>query len=479
MHTNVFKRQVVMNIFKLLDLAMLGSVFFITMAIMIHPFSIKTLVAFIDMRVSLPNVLFLIIYGIICHIVFSLYGMYDSHRLGGFFREIGSILKVVAICTAVLFAGDLLFPMRMTTSRFTSIFGIVLFVVFALNRIILRTFLAILRVQGRNLRYALIIGKNKRSKEFAKKLMLNTKLGYRFNGFIDVHHSVNSNLADDRACDLDGFQEYVRNNIVDEIFLFLPIKSFYSELNRIITICEEQGIIVRMQPDIFELRFARARVEQLGQDSMLTLYTGNMNHGSILVKEAIDIFAAFILIILTSPIMLIAALLVKISSPGPVFFLQERMGLHKRKFKIIKFRTMYRDAEQRLDEFAHLNEMGSKGAFKIKNDPRITPIGKILRVLSIDEFPQFFNILKGDMSLIGPRPLTIRDFNGFEIDHQRRRFSVKPGLSCLWQISGRSNISFDEWMALDMEYIDNWSLGLDMKIFFKTIFTVLKAEGAH
>jgi exopolysaccharide biosynthesis polyprenyl glycosylphosphotransferase len=309
--------------------------------------------------------------------------------------------------------------------------------------------------------------------------MLNPKLGYRFNGFIDVHHSANSNLADDRVCDLDGFQEYVRNNIVDEIFLFLPIKSFYDELSKVIAICEEQGIIVRMQPDIFELRFAKARVEQIGWDTMLTLYTGNMNRGSILVKEIFDVVAAFILIILTSPVMLIAALLVKLSSPGPVFFLQERMGLHKRKFKIIKFRTMYRDAEQRIEEFAHLNEMGTNGAFKIKNDPRITPVGKILRALSIDELPQFFNILKGEMSLIGPRPLTVRDFKGFEIDQQRRRFSVKPGLTCLWQISGRSNISFDEWMALDMEYIDNWSLGLDIKIFFKTIFTVLKAEGAH
>jgi exopolysaccharide biosynthesis polyprenyl glycosylphosphotransferase len=309
--------------------------------------------------------------------------------------------------------------------------------------------------------------------------MLNTKLGYRFNGFIDVQQSEKCNLADDRACDLNGFQEYVRNNIVDEIFLFLPIKSFYNELSKIITICEEQGIVVRMQPDIFELRFAKARVEQIGYDSMLTLYTGNMNRGSILVKEIFDIVAAIFLIILTSPVMLIAALLIKLSSPGSIFFMQERMGLHKRKFKIIKFRTMYRDAEQRIEEFAHLNETGAKGAFKIKNDPRITPVGKVLRALSIDELPQFFNILKGDMSIIGPRPLTVRDFNGFEIDQQRRRFSVKPGLSCLWQISGRSNISFDEWMALDMEYIDNWSLALDVKIFFKTIFTVLKAEGAH
>jgi lipopolysaccharide/colanic/teichoic acid biosynthesis glycosyltransferase len=171
------------------------------------------------------------------------------------------------------------------------------------------------------------------------------------------------------------------------------------------------------------------------------------------------------------------ALFIKITSPGPVFFVQERIGLNKRRFMLIKFRTMVVDAERKIHELEHLNEV--KGpAFKIKNDPRITRIGRFLRKASIDELPQLINVLKGDMSLVGPRPLPIRDYNGFDEDWHRRRFSVQPGITCLWQCNGRSNVSFDRWMQLDMEYIDNWSLWLDFKILAMTIPAVLRGSGA-
>jgi lipopolysaccharide/colanic/teichoic acid biosynthesis glycosyltransferase len=160
-----------------------------------------------------------------------------------------------------------------------------------------------------------------------------------------------------------------------------------------------------------------------------------------------------------------------------VFFIQERVGLNKRRFRLYKFRTMVADAEERRREIEHLNE-ASGPVFKIRNDPRCTPVGKFLRKTSIDELPQLFNVLKGDMSLVGPRPLPVRDYQGFDQDWQRRRFSVRPGITCLWQINGRSSTPFEKWMELDMEYIDRWSLGLDFKILAKTIPAVLKGAGA-
>jgi lipopolysaccharide/colanic/teichoic acid biosynthesis glycosyltransferase len=178
-----------------------------------------------------------------------------------------------------------------------------------------------------------------------------------------------------------------------------------------------------------------------------------------------------------SPLLLLVALGIKLDSPGPVFFIQERMGYNKRRFRMIKFRTMSADAEARMKELEHLNETDGP-AFKIRHDPRMTRIGRLLRKLSIDELPQLINVLLGDMSLVGPRPLPMRDVHGLEVAWQKRRFSVKPGLTCLWQVSGRSNLSFEQWMQLDLEYIDRWSLALDCKILLKTIPAILSAEGA-
>ena len=178
------------------------------------------------------------------------------------------------------------------------------------------------------------------------------------------------------------------------------------------------------------------------------------------------------------PLLLLTACLIKLTSPGPFFFIQERVGLNKRRFRLYKFRTMVADAEKRQAELEPLNEI-SGPVFKIKNDPRITPIGDFLRTTSIDELPQLINVLKGEMSLVGPRPLPVRDYNGFDQDWHRRRFSVRPGITCLWQVDGPSDIPFQKWMEMDMEYIDQWSLWLDLKILTKTIPAVLQGSGAE
>jgi lipopolysaccharide/colanic/teichoic acid biosynthesis glycosyltransferase len=178
-----------------------------------------------------------------------------------------------------------------------------------------------------------------------------------------------------------------------------------------------------------------------------------------------------------APLFATVVLLIKLTSPGPIFFLQDRVGYNKRTFRICKFRTMVPNAEKLMANLEKMNE-ASGPVFKIKDDPRITSVGKFLRRTSIDELPQLINVLKADMSLVGPRPLPIRDYQGFNEDWQRRRFSVKPGITCLWQVNGRSSITFDEWMRLDLQYMDEWSLWLDMKILARTIPAVLKGSGA-
>ena len=194
-------------------------------------------------------------------------------------------------------------------------------------------------------------------------------------------------------------------------------------------------------------------------------------------KRMLDIVGSSLLLIGSAPLLIVVAVLIKLDSSGPVFFTQERVGLNKRRFRMRKFRTMVGGAEKKQAELESLNEADGP-VFKIRNDPRITRLGRFLRKASIDEIPQLLNVLTGDMSLVGPRPLPIRDYQGFDEDWLRRRFSVPPGITCLWQVHGRSSISFQEWMKLDMSYIDNWSFWLDLEILAKTIPAVLKGSGA-
>jgi exopolysaccharide biosynthesis polyprenyl glycosylphosphotransferase len=261
------------------------------------------------------------------------------------------------------------------------------------------------------------------------------------------------------------------------VVIALPMKSMYSRAARIAALCEEQGIVVRLLPDFFNLRLAQSKAEEFEDDAVITLSTGPPESWQHLLKRALDVAISLAAILALAPLGALTALLIKLTSPGPVFFAQERVGLNKRRFRLYKFRTMVADAAERQREIEHLNEARGP-VFKIRNDPRLTRVGKFLRKTSIDELPQLFNVLRGDMSLVGPRPLPVRDYEGFDQDWQRRRFSVRPGITCLWQINGRSSIPFEKWMELDMEYIDHWSLGLDFKILAKTIPAVLKGAGA-
>jgi len=241
--------------------------------------------------------------------------------------------------------------------------------------------------------------------------------------------------------------------------------------------CEEQGIPTRLPLDFFPHAISQPSLDFIEDQAFLTFSPVPHQIAALMAKRFIDFIGAIVGLIICAPLFLLVPILIKLTSRGPVIYRQIRCGLYGRKFVLYKFRSMIDGAEDVLWEIRHLNEMNGP-VFKMRNDPRITPLGRFLRKTSIDEIPQFINVLKGELSLVGPRaplPDEVREYNRW----QRRRLSVKPGLTCLWQISGRNEIDFDEWMKLDLQYIDNWSLWLDLKIILMTFPTVLFCRGAR
>ncbi len=253
--------------------------------------------------------------------------------------------------------------------------------------------------------------------------------------------------------------------------------AYFEQVEDAIRACEREGVEAWLIADFFKTQISRTTFDDFyGQPVMVFRTTPETGWQSAL-KRPFDFVGATLFLILASPVYLIIALLIKFTSSGPVFFRQQRSGLNGRPFTIYKFRTMTADAEARKKDLAALNEM-SGPVFKVTNDPRVTSVGRILRKYSIDEFPQFFNVLRGEMSLVGPRPLPVDEVKRFDDFSHRRRLSVKPGITCLWQVSGRNNVAdFKDWVRLDLEYIDNWSLWLDMKIIWRTVPVVLGWRG--
>ena len=252
----------------------------------------------------------------------------------------------------------------------------------------------------------------------------------------------------------------------------------FGEVEKAIQACEIEGVEAWLVADFFKTQVSNTSLDDFYGRPVLVFRSAPETSWQGVFKQILDLVLAFILVVLLLPIWILVPLAIRITSPGTVLFRQRRCGLNGQPFTMLKFRSMINDAEQRKQELAALNEMGGP-VFKLANDPRITPVGRRLRKYSIDEFPQLFNVLRGEMSLVGPRPLPVDEVERFDDPAHRRRLSVKPGLTCLWQISGRNNVrDFKDWVRLDLEYIDNWSLWLDVKILWRTIPVVLSGDGA-
>jgi exopolysaccharide biosynthesis polyprenyl glycosylphosphotransferase len=338
-------------------------------------------------------------------------------------------------------------------------------------------------MHGRDSRNMLIIGSNQRAIEFAQSIQAQPELGYKLLGFADEQWAGVAEIEKhgwSLVCSPENLRNFIRRSVVDEVVITVPLRTFHDLAAEVAAMCEEQGVILRILSDLFNQKRRPSMVEGVDGSPLITHHAGIEEGWPTIIKRALDFSLSLLLLIAVAPVLLLSAILIKLTSPGPVFFVQKRIGLNKRIFSIYKFRTMVSNAEERLKEIEHLNEV-SGPVFKIKNDPRLTPVGKLLRKTSIDELPQLFNVLNGDMSLVGPRPLQVRDYellteNG--IDWQRCRFSVRPGITCLWQVSGRSSLPFHKWMELDLEYVRNWSLWLDLRILARTIPAVLRGSGA-
>lgn len=398
--------------------------------------------------------------------------LYQSKRLATWQDELLDAVKAIGFCTLILAAMILVAEWSIFPKRFLLIFAGISLLLFGLIRIYKRAFLRQLRLNGRNLRSVIVVGAGKRGQEIAKIIKEKNEIGYNFLGFVDDLKTKN------HLGKIDDISDILVKNVVDEIIICLPIKTFYDKMEKIAKAAELQGITVRVSSDLFNLRLARAVPGQLSETPILSLYTGPLLSGKRMrIKSIFDFAVASVLVILFAPLMLFIAVLIRLTSKGPAMFMQDRVGLNKRPFKMFKFRTMVTDAEALQANLESQNEAGGP-VFKIKDDPRVTKIGKFLRKTSLDELPQLFNVLLGDLSLVGPRPLPLRDVQKFDEYWFNRRFSIKPGITCIWQISGRSETSFDKWILQDLEYIDKWSLALDMKILLKTPKAVIAGTGA-
>jgi exopolysaccharide biosynthesis polyprenyl glycosylphosphotransferase len=474
------KRRLLLNALKLLDVMLLIAAFGLATALVVHAEKGVSLERFLSLRVKLSNCAIFGVGLFMWHVILHANGLYKSRRLSPRFAELFDILKATILCTLSVGSLASVFSIRMVTSRFLVLFSLIAFALLLSLRLAIRYVLAGIRRRGRNLRHVLILGTNARAIEFARKLEATPERGYRLLGFVDDEWANFDKFKETGlpfACRQAELAEYLRRNVVDEVAFYLPLRSYYEDCARVAALCEEHGTIMRFATDIFTLKTVRARAEEVDGDHYISTYAGALDGWPLMTKRVLDIVMSIALIFLLMPLLVVVALLVRLTSHGPVLFRQERLGLNKRRFKIYKFRTMVADAEKRMAELEQFNE-ASGPVFKIKNDPRVTRLGKILRRTSIDELPQLFNVLKGDMSMVGPRPLPVRDYEGFSEDWQRRRFSIQPGLTCLWQINGRSSVGFEDWMKLDIKYMDEWSLWLDVKILARTIPAVLKGSGA-
>jgi exopolysaccharide biosynthesis polyprenyl glycosylphosphotransferase len=428
-----------------------------------------------DLSVYLPLAPSLIL---IWAVLLNHFGMYHSFRARKLL-DVELIVLQSAFWSFLVFCGYIYLAKIVGISRlFIALVFLLTTAIMMVQKCVMVVIFQHARRKGFNFRRLLIVGTGKRVERFIEQVNSHSEWGLHIIGLIDKDTARVGEKINGEAIigSLEQIPEIIHSRVVDEVVFVVP-RAWLEEIEKYIHFLEIEGVRVSVAVDYFELRIARAKHTHLYGFPLLTFESAPDKIWLLLFKRLLDISVALCGLILCAPFLAIVALLVKSSSSGPVLFRQIRSGRNGRQFTLYKFRTMYEEAESHLAELLEHNEM--KGpVFKMENDPRITRIGRYLRKFSLDELPQLWNVLIGDMSIVGPRPALPSEIEKYE-PWQRRRLSMRPGITCLWQVKGRNAITdFDTWMKLDLEYIDNWSLSLDLELFFKTIPVVLFAKGA-
>jgi exopolysaccharide biosynthesis polyprenyl glycosylphosphotransferase len=438
------------------------------------PATAEGLNQFLGLRITVKNLVYVLSFTAAWRVLARAWRLYDWPRVQEVRSEIARLIGATSTAAAL----TLVFPAISVTGAFSlrvvGGFWVSSCVLLPVCRFLLRHF-ALWR--ARDAHDVVIVGTGPRGVEVARGLATQGVAGTRILGFVD-----SAVCSADAAAEapligtIDDLERILVERAVDEVLIALPIKSCYADVQRALGVCERVGVRATYLADVFQSSQARPRLEGHRDVPVVAMLVAPDDQ-RLAAKRAIDLIGAVVGLIALSPVLILAALAVKLTSPGPVLFVQPRYGLNRRRFNMLKFRTMVDGADKLQAQLEHLNEH-SGPTFKIKDDPRMTAVGRWLRRTSIDELPQLLNVCWGDMSLVGPRPLPERDVHRFTDAALMRRFSVRPGLTCLWQVHGRSEVDFDQWIALDLEYIDQWSLGLDMSILAKTVPVVLRGRGA-
>ncbi|MEZ4753367.1 MAG: sugar transferase [Bdellovibrionota bacterium] len=446
-----------------------------------------------DLLAPLKDYFIVLFVGLLSYMAtLQVFGAYSSMRLSSSFRllRIGIVSSVITFFTLAA----VLYILKIDLSRsFIVLFCVIVGLSLTAERFLVLEFLRYFRRRGWNFRNIIICGIGDQALRLAAFIVARPELGVRIRGFADLKEpklDKSSELVEFKKnlgnlgmrsgrilSGVNQVKQALEEYAIDEL-ICTDVIDVMPEVEEMILTCTEQGVQTTIAADLFSVGLIKSGISYFGDMPLIHFQTPPGDRWELGIKRLIDLIISGILLIILSPVFLLIMLGIKLSAKGPIFFRQTRVGLNGRLFTMYKFRSMYQDAEEKLEELKAQNEMQGP-AFKMKNDPRVTAIGKWLRKYSLDEMPQFWNVFIGDMSLVGPRPPVPGEVNLYQRKY-RRRLSMRPGLTCTWQVTGRNKISdFDYWVELDLDYIDNWSLTRDFLLLVRTIPVVLRGQGAH